>query len=238
MIALEDRVSLAPGVTLDGGVVIDVARGLRVPASPTAALVFAHADGRTIASIGDVLTRHGAIDGHRDALEFCDELSRRLLVNVRIRPAALVGRTAAAACRGVVLHLPPRRIGSASLGLVVTACVLALLTAPFALLLGAWTLALGVALGVTLHEAAHAAALHGIPRALVLNGVRPSLVHPRLGATRSFVVAAAGPVVPPLAAVLVVFLWHASAPAGAALAAHALGLTVLAPDGRNACGLS
>ena len=238
MIALEDRISLAPGVTLDGDVVVDAVRGLRVPASAAAALVLAHADGRTIAAVGDVLTRYGATDGRRDALEFSEELSRRLLVNVRIRPAAFASRAVAAAWRGVIPHAPPRRVRSFPGGLAAIACVLAAAAAPFGLLLGAWALVLGVAVGVVLHEAAHAVALHGIPRALVLNGVRPSVLHPRLGVVRGFVVAAAGPVVPSLAALFAVALWHASAPACAALAAHALGLTVLAPDGRNACGLS
>jgi hypothetical protein len=238
VIALEDRISLVPGVTLDRDVVVDPARGLRVPASATAVVVLAHADGRTIASVADVLARSGATDGRRDALEFCDELSRRLLVNVRIRPAAYVARAVAAARRGIAVHAPPRRVRSVPLGLAAVGCVLVAATAPFALLLGVWTLALGVAFGVVLHETAHALALHGIPRALVLNGVRPSLVHPRLGPTRTFVVAVAGPLVPSLTAVLAVALWHSSTPAGAALAAHALGLTVAAPDGRNACGLS
>jgi hypothetical protein len=97
---------------------------------------------------------------------------------------------------------------------------------------------LGVVLGLVLHEAAHAIALHGIPRALVLDGFRPSILHPRLSGARAFAVAAVGPVVPPLAAIVAVALWHPAASACAPLAAHALGLTVLAPDGRNACGLS
>jgi hypothetical protein len=238
VIALEDRISLAPGVTLDGAVVVDAVRRLRVPASPAAALVLAHADGRTISAVGDILTRHGAEDGRRDALEFSGELSRRLLVNVRIRPAALVSRAVFAARRGVILHPPPRRVRSLPVGLAASACLIAAAVAPVALLLRAWALILGVALGVVLHEAAHAIALNGIPRALVLNGARPSLLHPRLGPTRTIVVAAAGPVVPSLTAVVTLALWHASAPACAALAAHALGLTVLAPDGRSACGLS
>lgn len=238
MIAAEDRISLAPGVTLEGNVVVDDARGLRVPASPAAVLVLAHADGRTIAAVGDVLTRCGARDGHHDALEFSRELSRRLLVNIRIRPTAFVARVVGAARRGVILHAPPRRVRSLPLGLGVPVCALAVAAAPFTLLLGAWTIALGVVLGLVLHEAAHTIALYGIPRALVLDGLRPSILHPRLGGARAFAVAAAGPVVPPLAALVTVVLWHAAAPACAPLAAHALGLTVLAPDGRNACGLS
>jgi len=238
VIAPEDRISLAPGVTLDGDVVVDPVRGLRVAASPAAALVLAHADGRSIAAVGELLSRHGAENGQRDALEFSAELSRRLLVNVRIRPAAFVRRRAAAARRGIFLHAPPRRVGSLPMGLALVAGVLTAVTAPFGLLVGAWPFVVGVAGGVVLHEAAHAVALRGIPRALVLNGVRPSLLHPPLGRGRAVVVAAAGPVVPALAGLLAVLLWHPSAPACAPLAAHALGLTVLAPDGRNACGLS
>jgi hypothetical protein len=238
VIAVEDRLYLAPGVTLDGDVVVDDVRGLRVPASPTAVLVLAHADGRTIAAVGDVLTHCGATDGRHDALEFSGELSRRLLVNVRIRPTAFVSRVVGAARRGVILHAPPRRVRSLPLGLVAPACALAAAAAPFALLLGAWMIVLGVVLGLVLHEAAHAIALHGIPRALVLDGFRPSILHPRLSGARAFAVAAVGPVVPPLAAIVAVALWHPAASACAPLAAHALGLTVLAPDGRNACGLS
>jgi hypothetical protein len=238
VIAPEDRISLAPGVTLDGDVVVDPVRGLRVAASPAAAIVLAHADGRSIADVGELLTRHGAEDGQRDALEFSRELSRRLLVNVRIRPAASIRRRAAAARRGILVNAPPRRVRSLSAGLAVVAAVLTGVTAPLGLLIGAWPLVAGVALGVVLHECAHAVALHGIPRALVLTGVRPSLLHAPLGAVRAVAVAAAGPLLPALAGLVAVVLWDASAPACAPLAVHALGLTVLAPDGRNACGLS
>ena len=238
MIAPEDRVTLPPGVSLDGDVVADSIRGLRIPASRTAALVLAHADGRSIADLGELLSRHGATDGQRDALEFCAQLSRRLLLNVHIRPAALARRRLAAARRGVVLHAPPRRVRSLVPGLAAIGCVVAAAAAPFALLLGAWPVVVGLAFGIVLHEAAHAVALHGVPRALVLRGLRPSLLHPRVGAARAFAVAAAGPLAPALGGLAVIVFWRASAQACAPLAAHALGLTVLAPDGRNACGLS
>jgi hypothetical protein len=238
VIALTDRISLAPDVTLDGDVVIDPVRRLRVAASPAAVLVLAHADGRTIAAVGELLTRYGAEDGQRDALEFSKELSRRLLVNVTIGPVAFFRRYAAAARRGILVHLPPRRVRWLPAGLGLAAGVLTAVTAPVALLLGAWLLVNAVVLGVVLHEAAHAVSLRGIPRALVLNGVMPSVLHPPLFGARAVVVAVAGPIVPALAGLLVVAPWHTLAPACAPLAAHALGLTVLAPDGRNACGLS
>lgn len=238
MIALEDRISLAPGVTLDGDAVIDPARRLRVSASPAAVLVLAHADGRSIAAVGELLTRFGAEDGEQDALAFSSELSRRLLVNVRVRPRAFIRRFVWAARHGIVVHAPPRRVRSLPAGLALVAGALAAVTAPAGLLVGAWPLVAGVALGVVLHEGAHVVALSGVPRALVLNGIRPSLLHPPLGPVRAVLVASAGPVVPSLAGLLAVLLWSGSATACAPLAAHALGLTVLAPDGRNACGLS
>jgi hypothetical protein len=238
VIALEDRVSLAPGVSVEDGTVVDPVRGLRVRASPSAVLVLSHADGRTIAEIGAVLARNGAEHGDRDALDFCGELNRRLLVNVWIRPTSVLRRQIAAATRGIVLRVPVRRVRSLPLGLALCACAVAACAAPPALLLGVWPLALGVCVGVVLHEAAHAVALHGVPRALVLHGIRPTLVHPRLGAKRAVVVATAGPLAPALGALLAVAVWDGAAAACAPLAAHALGLTVLAPDGRNACGLS
>jgi hypothetical protein len=238
VIALEDRVSLAPGVSVEDGAVVDPVRALRVRASPSAVLVLTHADGRTIAEVGAVLSRNGAEDGDRDALDFCAELNRRLLVNVWIRPTSVLRRQIAAAARGIILRVPVRRVRSFPLGLALCAGAFAAGAAPLALLLGVWPLALGVCAGVVLHEAAHAVALHGVPRALVLHGIRPTLVHPRLGAGRTLVVATAGPLVPALSALLAVALWDGAAAACAPLAAHALGLSVLAPDGRNACGLS
>ena len=115
---------------------------------------------------------------------------------------------------------------------------LTLLTLPLALLAGAWTVALAVGAGVVLHELAHAVALHGVPRALVLDGLRPSVLHPRLAAPRTTLVAIAGPLVPALTALGLIVLVHSAALSCAPLAAHALALTVLAPDGRTACGLS
>jgi hypothetical protein len=238
VIAPEDRIALAPGVTLDGNTLVDPVRRLRVPASPTAVLVLAHADGRSIAAVGDILTLHGAEHGQRDALEFSAELSRRLLVNVRISPAAFIRRAVVAALHGIVLHAPPRRVRSLPAGLALVAGALTVLGAPVALIAGGWPLVVGVVGGVVLHEAAHVAALHRVPRALVLNGIRPSVLHPPLAAARTVLVAAAGPIVPALAGLCAVAWWSSAAVACAPLAAHALGLTVLAPDGRNACGLS
>ncbi|MHB8641982.1 MAG: hypothetical protein ACYDA3_03725 [Gaiellaceae bacterium] len=239
MIAADDRVFVAPGVTIDGEDVVDTVRALRLPANATARTVLSHADGRTIAEVGGVLDRNGAHDGARDALEFCGELNRRLFVNVRIRRLALVRRRLAAARAGIViLHAPPVRTTGVLRGVVPCALALAALTLPLSLAVGAWQLAPVVGGGVLLHELGHAAALAGIPRAVVRRGLRPALVHPSLSGLRALAVGAAGPLAPALAALGTVVVSRAAAPACLPLAAHALALTMVSPDGRNACGLS
>ena len=241
MIEPSDRVELAPGVVLDDGTVIDVVRGTSVRANESALLMLEHANGVTVAELGHLLARAGASDGAGDARAFCAQLNRALLVNVRVRRGALLRRRLAAARFGVFARAPFRRLDGRSLacvlrGLAPTGIALVLLTLPLAILVGAWSVALAVGGGVVVHELAHTVALHGVPRALVLDGLRPSVLHPPLGAVRTTVVAAAGPLAPSLAALCVAAFGRS--PACAPLAAHALGLTVLAPDGRNACGLS
>jgi len=235
-----DLVELAPGVVLDDGTVVDVVRGTSVRANESALLVLAHANGATVAELGSLLARAGAPDGAGDARAFCAQLNRALLVNVRVRRGALLRRRLAAARYGVFACAPLRRLDARSLacvlrGLAPAGVALVLLTLPFAILAGEWTVAVAVGGGVVLHEVAHVVALQGVPRALVLDGLRPSVLHPPLGAVRTTVVAAAGPLAPSLAALGVAAF--ARSPACAPLAAHALGLTVLAPDGRNACAL-
>jgi len=241
MIEPGDRVELAPGVVLADGGVVDVVRRASIHTNESAQLVLAHANGATVAELGDVLTRAGASDGLRDARAFCTQLNRSLLVNVRVSRAESLRRRLAAARFGVVARVPLRRLDARSparvlRGLLPAGAVLVLLTLPFAILAGMWTVALAVGGGVVVHELAHTVALLGVPRALVLDGLRPSVLHSRLGATRTTVVAACGPLAPSLAALVLISLVRS--PACAPLAAHALGLTVLAPDGRNACGLS
>lgn len=243
MIEPEDRVELAPGVVVDEDGVVDLVRRATVRANATALLLLAHANGCTIAQLGELLERAGADDGVRDARTFCAQLNRQLLVNVRMRRGEPLRRRLAAARFGVRLRAPRRRVDGRSTLKVMRAlapvgAALTLVTLPLAVLAGAWTLALAVGAGVVLHELAHAVALHGIPRALVLDGLRPSVLHPRLGSARTTVAAVAGPLVPSLTALGVIVLARSAALSCVPLAAHALGLTVLAPDGRNACGLS
>lgn len=105
-------------------------------------------------------------------------------------------------------------------------------------------LAIGIAVGVGLaaHEAAHAAALRGVPSALVLRGGRVSVLHAPAGSARRALVAVAGPAATAAAgasvlAVSVALGAPVLAAAGGSAALHAVGLTVLASDGRTACGL-
>ena len=101
---------------------------------------------------------------------------------------------------------------------------------------------LGVGLGLLVHEWGHASALLGRPAALVIAGRRTFVLHGKLEPTRGALVAAAGP---GAAAALGTLVLAASdlagilqlVPLGGALAAHAAGLTVVAGDGRAACGL-
>jgi hypothetical protein len=102
----------------------------------------------------------------------------------------------------------------------------------------AWT----TALGVGLHEAAHAFLLRGVPSALVSCGRRTYVLHRRLTARRRAAVALAGPLfVAALGAAWVAAGAAVAAPwltaGGCPLAAHAFALTVACGDGRAACGL-
>ena len=140
---------------------------------------------------------------------------------------------------GKLVHVGQRDVDHLFVrGLAPVGFVLTLVALPFAVLAGSWWIAVSVGGGVVLHELAHSIALYGVPRALVLDGLRPSVLHPRVGTVRTVVVGAAGPLGPSLVALLLVVFARSAGPASAPLAAHALGLTVLAPDGRNACGLS
>jgi hypothetical protein len=211
-----DRVSLAPRVRLEGDAVVDDARGIRVPANRAALRILSLADGRPVEEIDVPAAR-----------EFCDELNRRLLVNVgepllrRLAPVRF----------GLVPGSRPRRVRGVLAGTFPCAVGVAVLALPAALFVHAPLLALTTGAGVLLHEAGHAAALRGIPHVLVRRGLRPRLLHPRLPLGRTLVVAAAGPLAPALLALPL------RGTLALPLAAHALALTVAAPDGRNACGL-
>jgi hypothetical protein len=204
-----DRIVRAPGVAVEGNEIVDAVRGLRLRANETARELLARADGRsTIAELDAA-----------DVLDFCAQLNRHLLVNVRARRLG----TLTLPVRTTVVRavLPP-------------ALALTLLALPLALAAHAWAVAPALGAGVLMHELAHAAALHGLPRAGVRRGLRAAVLHPRLTQARALAVGAAGPLAPSLAALVLV---HRAPLAAVPLAAHALALTVASPDGRSACGL-
>lgn len=109
-------------------------------------------------------------------------------------------------------------------------------------LAGALAVGAGVALGLIVHEAAHTFPLVGTsPAALVVAPFRVSVVHPALAAPRRAVVAVAGPLVTALVGLGLVWCGSivgsmAIVLGGGPLVGHALGLSVLSVDGRNACG--
>lgn len=245
MIAADDRVSLPPGVELRGRTLVDSVRGVELPLNECAVLVLMRANGASVASLGAALAAAGACDGLQDALSFCSALNARYLLNVEIGLVPRAGRRLRALAYGIVVHVPPRRVSAGSLHEVVRAvapagATVAGLLAPLALLGGVWTLAAALATGagIVLHELGHALALRGVPSAVVLHGLRPTLLHPRLGFVRTVAVATAGPLLPALAALCASLAWEPLALATAPVGAHALALTVFSPDGRNACGLS
>lgn len=105
----------------------------------------------------------------------------------------------------------------------------------------AGAIASGVGIGIVLHEAGHAACLGRVPAALAIRPARVSLLHPPLPTLRRQVVATVGPALPAAVglALLATGALAALPPvalAGLPLAGHAVGLTVLTRDGRNACG--
>ncbi len=242
MIGVRDAIELAPGVELRDGALVDELRGSAIPLNRSAELVLS---ARSICAAAALLDGAGASNGTRDALAFCNELNTRALLNVRIPFAERVRRRVAGLRYGLVLHAPLRRIqvrgalavarAVAPLGLLLTLALL-----PAVVVAGA--LALAVAFtsgaGIVVHEVAHALALRGRRYALVLDGLRPALLHERVTGARALAVATAGPLAPALLAVALALAWRPAAPALAPLAGHALALSILAEDGRNACGLT
>lgn len=242
MIEPDDAIELAPGVTLRDGSLVDSARGEAIPLNHSASVVLA---ARTIAAAGKALERAGAANGTGEALAFCGRLNTLALLNVRIGVAARTRRRLAAFRYGIVLHAPLRRVhapGPVAVARVVAAPATLLTIALLPATALAGTVGLGVAVvtgaGIVLHEVGHALALRGRTYALVLDGLRPALLHERLTGLRRVAVATAGPLVPALTALALAVAFRPAAPMLAPLAAHALGLSILAEDGRNACGLS
>jgi hypothetical protein len=242
VIESNDRIELAPGVLLQADGLHDSVRGIDVPLNGSARLAFR--SGATVAELAASLARLGACDPERDAAAFAAQLNRLLLANVGASRRLRLPRRVRALRNGKALTPPTRRIAidkplTFVTALMPSAAAVVAVLLPLVSLGGAWTIAAAFAAGtgIVVHEAAHAVALCGVPRALVLEGLKPSILHPPVGAWRMFAAAAAGPIAPALLGLSIGLAWRAAAPAVVPLAAHVVGLTVVAPDGRAACGL-
>ena len=242
MIDVGDSIELAPGVAVRDRELVDPVRQNSIPLNDAARVVL---EAPTVRAAGARLAKAGAADGERDALEFCAELNARGLLNVSIPLRARLRRRARALRYGLLLHAPVRRFDvqspvAVARAVAAPAALLTLALLPAVVVAGGIALAAAFATGVAivLHEVGHALALRGLPYALLLDGLRPELLHRRLAGVRACLVAIAGPALPALAAVGLALAIRPAAPALVPLAAHALGLSVLAEDGRSACGLS
>ena len=243
MIEPADAIELAPGVTLDGDVLVDGVRGAAIPLNATASAALSGAT--TVDDVARALAELGSRRPAAEAHELVARLNALFLVNVRTPARVRAARRLRALRYGLIARAPAVRIAAdrttaVARALLPVAAAIAVALLPLAVVAGATGVAIAVvsAAGVVVHECAHAAALVGVPRALVMEGLTLSILHPRVGAARTLVAAAAGPAAPVAVALLVVVGWRSAAIVCTPLAAHALGLTVLAADGRNACGLS
>lgn len=266
-----DRVVLSVDVRRDADALVDDVRGVRYPLNATAGVLL-DSVAEPLEVLSASIAARWAIplsQARRDVLGFAWELNRHGLANVvpgRSR------RRRARSWAGLALRLLPcarlpapivrrrpldtstvwRATATAVGALVRPAAAVALAAATLLLLVGAFAggaqvlaaIAVGGATGASLllHEVGHAAALRGVPAALLLVRGRASVLHGPLGCYRTVGVAVAGPAAPVLCGVvLAAVAIHIGAPL-AALAAcpavgHALSATVAARDGRRACGL-
>lgn len=270
MLTVADRIVLADGVRVDGSEIEDHVRQVRAPINATGAFVVTRLD-RPLGSIARELAGRYGIGGERavnDVLAFAWHLNRTLFANVvpgggwvarvrsrlglavRLVPA---GRLPAARTRRFGLDTSTVLAATASaaratagrgagVGCLVT--VLALDAAVSTGSLSVAPLVVGAAVGasIVVHECGHAAALRGVPAALVLSGPRTFVVHAVLSAGRASAVAAAGPcAASAVAAFLVLGATVAGtavlALAGVVFAAHGVCLTIATREGRGACGL-
>jgi Coenzyme PQQ synthesis protein D (PqqD) len=271
MLGPGDRLVLAAGVRLTGVTLADDVRGSAWPLNATAAFVLER-EGHALGEIAEDVAAAFALPADRarsDVLAFAWQLNRLTLANIerprgrlrhllawvalalRLLPAAALP-PAAARRRHLDTTTPARAVRSVvraawarsvTIGALTAIGVLSIgLPAGTAAFLPALAAGAGMAAGVTLHEAAHAAALQGVPSALVVQGRRTYVLHAATGSVRRALVALAGPLaVCALGLLLMVAASIIASPAlalaGGPLCAHATGLTLLGPDGRSACGL-
>jgi hypothetical protein len=271
MLEPEDRVVLADGVVLRDGVLVDAVSRVSWPVNASGAFVLERS-GRPLGEVaGDVAATFSlpAEKARTDVLAFAWRLNRLALANVerraswwrhalgwlrlavRLLPAGAIppatARRRRLDTRTVVRALADATAAAASRGMAL-AFAAAVAVGHIGVVAGRPTLLLPIVVGlaaggaVVLHESAHAAALVGVPSALVVQGRRIFVLHAPAGVGRRALVALAGPLLVATVGVLVIAVAVGVgvpmlAAAGGSAAVHALGLTVLAPDGRTACGL-
>ena len=222
MLDAGDRLVLADGVVFCNGTLVDAVARASWPVNATGALVLARS-GCALGDVADDVAATFVVSVERartDVLSFAWELNRLALANVdrragRVRHAVawlrLAVRLAPAGTLPAItvrrLRLDTRTIPRAIAGVgragagrgAGIAVAVAVLVAHIGLLAGRPSLLLPVAVGLAsgggliVHEAAHAAALRGIPSALVFRGRRVSVLHAPAGPGRRALVAAAGP---------------------------------------------
>jgi len=271
MVAETDTLSLAPGVTFQDGHLADAVRDAAWPLNGSGAFVLANLGlpvGQIVSAIADAFSL--PIEAARgDVLRFVWYLNALALVNVerkgprvrrladwillaaRLAPAGAVPAAAARRC-ALDTRSVPRAVVSSLAAILsrvfAVAAVSAVVAVQFSAAVGApglvvpLALGLGTGVGLGLHEAAHVAALRGVPSALVMHGRRTYVLHAAVSPPRRTVVALAGPLAVSVLGVALVLVGAVLAVpslaiAGCPLAAHALALTVVGGDGRIACGL-
>ncbi len=271
MLSAGDRGRLAEGVRASGSRLVDDVRGDSWPMNAAAAFILVR-QGRPLGAVAEELAVEFGLPAARaraDVLAFALSLNAFLLLNVehgarrmrrwrdflalalRLAPAgafpATLARRKRLDTRSVSRAIATAVVAAAPRALVV-ACLAAVVVGHVVLVAGAAgigvavVVGLGAGAGFAAHEAGHAAALVGVPAALVLSGRRTYVLHGAVPPARRETVALAGPApVVGLGCLLAFLATLTSAPllavAGLAPAAHAVSLTVATGDGRAACGL-
>ena len=271
MIADTDTLTFAPGVAFDGDRLSDTVRGTSWPLNGSGTFVLTRM-GRPVGQIVTELAKAFSLPletARRDVLRFVWRLNALALVNVERQqtlarriadwlqlalrlaptgslPAALARR------RALDTRSVPRAVSSGLLASSARAAAIAAVATVVAIHVSVFggtpalvvPLALGSAtgLGLGLHEAAHVAALLGIPSALVTRGRTTRVLHAAVSPSRRSIVALAGPLaVATLGVGLILGGQALGTPSltiiGCPLAAHALALTIVGGDGRVACGV-
>jgi hypothetical protein len=271
MLSSSDRGRFPDGVRAHGDHLVDDIRGDAWPMNASAAFVVDRmgAPLGTVVAEFSCAFRVPVERARADVLSFVLTMNARLLLNVE-HPSRLLRRLSSLVI--LALRLAPagalpaalarrrpldtattvraiwsalRAVAARALLVAATVGLLALhlvLVAGVAGVVLAAVVGLGAGAGFALHEAGHAAALTGVPAAVVLRGRRTYVLHRPVGSGRSAVVAVAGPAPVAVVGGLLVLLALATsfpllAVGGLAPAAHALSLTVATTDGRCACGL-